>query len=77
MATRTQNRSTVDMPDAADLIDCYECELDDGTGGHHVHQWEVVTRVHYDVNDSGDAENVDQDWEVLWWNCECGHQTYP
>jgi len=33
MATRTQNRSTVDMPDAADLIDCCECELDDGTGG--------------------------------------------
>ncbi len=49
MATRTQNRSTVDMPDAADLIGCCECELDDGAGGRRrpparssLRQWEMM-----------------------------------
>jgi hypothetical protein len=75
VSTAANKGLKVEVPNANHLAEHFRCELDDGLGDHHIFRWEVVTRFHYDVSDSGDARNFDQDWDVLWWDCDCGHQT--
>lgn len=59
------------MPDATCPAECNECETVDGDARLHVHQCEVIIRVHSDVSGSGHAETFRYHRDVLWWNCEC------
>lgn len=79
MSTKTRTKTPIMFPDRedrSDLVEHFTCEQDDGTGTHKIELWEIVTTVNYGMDDTGHIWNLDQDWEVLWFNCTCGHQTY-